>query len=71
MTHSLKEFLTLSFADYTAIYTSSVSLLGLIPLITEDLHRLAERLAANKLPLNEQKSKYIIYFIKGFTYILL
>ena len=33
----------------------------LIPLINEDLHLLAEWFAANKLALNEQKYKYIIF----------
>ena len=62
MPHSLKESLSVSFADDTTIYGSSVSLLELIPLINEDLHRLAEWFAANKPALNEQKSKYIIFF---------
>ncbi len=58
MPHSLNESLSVSFADDTTMYASSMSL----SLINEDLHRFTEWFAAYKLALNEQKSKYTILF---------
>ena len=55
----------LSFADDTTIYVSGPNLYELVPLVNKELHQIYEWLCVNRLCLNVNKSKFMIFSAKN------